>query len=288
MYPGAFEYHRADSVAQALSLLGRFGEQAKLLAGGQSLLPMMKLRLAEPRHLIDIGGIAGLDAINEQGGRIRIGALARHDAVASSDLLRRRLPLLAECAAEIGDLQVRNMGTLGGSLVHADPGADYPAAVLALEGEIVVEGPGGRRTLKAEQFFLDLMTTALKPAEMLVEVNFAPLSARTGGAYVKHRQPASGFALVGVAAVVGLNQGGAVERCRVGVTGLAAAPFRALAVEQALTGKTPDARSLADAASHAADGKDALSDIHASADFRAELARVHTQRALEKAVERAR
>jgi carbon-monoxide dehydrogenase medium subunit len=281
MYPASFEYHRATSVKDALAMLQKFGDDAKLLAGGHSLIPMMKLRLAQPAHLIDIGAIGELAQIREQGGKIVVGAGATHDQVERSDVVRSRLGLLAECAAQIGDVQVRNRGTFGGSLAHADPAADYPAAVLALEAELTVEGPGGARTIKAEEFFVDLLTTAVGAGEILTRAAFAPLGQRTGYAYLKHRQPASGFALVGVAAVVTLDAKGNCERVRVGVTGLGPKAFRAKGVEAALTGKAPQA--IAEAGGKAAEGIEALDDIHASAEFRAELARVYTARALERA-----
>ena len=286
MFPASFEYHRAGSVKEALSMLQQYGDDGKLLAGGHSLIPMMKLRLAQPAHLVDIGGIRELASIREEGGKVVIGGLATHHAVETSDVVRAKLGMLAECASVIGDIQVRNRGTMGGSLAHADPAADYPAAVLALEGEIKIEGTGGSRTVKADEFFLDLMTTAVKPGEMLTQVAFAPVPAGAGFIYVKHRQPASGFAMVGIAALVTLDKKGNFDRVRVGVTGLGPKPFRAKAVESALQGK--NAQAIAGAAAHAADGIDALSDIHAAADFRAELARVYTRRALETAAKNAK
>jgi carbon-monoxide dehydrogenase medium subunit len=286
MYPAPFEYHRAASVKDALAMLARFGDDAKLLAGGHSLIPMMKLRLAQPAHLIDIGGIRELAQIREDGGKIVIGGLATHHQVETSPIVGSKLKMLAECAAVIGDVQVRNRGTIGGSLAHSDPAADYPAAVLALEAEMRVEGNGGARTIKAEEFFIDLMTTAVQHGEMLTHVSIAPIAAGAGAAYLKHRQPASGFATVGVAAIVALDAHGQCARVRVGITGLGPKAFRARAVEAALTGKAPAA--IKEAAAHAADGIDALSDIHAAADFRSELARVYTRRALEQAVARAK
>ena len=286
MYPAPFEYHRAASVKDALAMLTRFGDDAKLLAGGHSLIPMMKLRLAQPAHLIDIGGIRDLAQIREDGGRIVIGGLANHHQVETSAIVKSKLGVLAECAALIGDVQVRNRGTIGGSLAHSDPAADYPAAILALEAEMRVEGSGGARTIKAEEFFIDLMTTAVQHGQILTHISFAPLPARTGGAYLKHRQPASGFATVGVAALVTLDPNGNCARVSVGITGLGPKAFRAKGVEAALTGKGPAA--IKDAAARAADGIDALSDIHAGADFRSELARVYTRRALEQAVARAK
>jgi len=286
MYPSEFEYHRAASVKEALAMLSRYGEDGKLIAGGHSLIPIMKLRLAQPAHLVDISGVRELASIREVDGKIVIGAMATHRAVETSPVVRAKLGLLAESAALIGDIQVRNRGTIGGSIAHADPAADYPAAILALEGEIKIEGAAGARVVKADDFFLDLMTTAVHPGEIVTQIAFAPIPAGRGFAYLKHRQPASGFAMVGVAALVALGKSGACETVRVGITGLGAKPFRAKAVEAALAGKAP-AQAIA-AAAHAADGIDALADIHASAEFRAELARVYTRRALEAALARAR
>jgi carbon-monoxide dehydrogenase medium subunit len=287
MYPASFEYHRASSVKEALAMLSQYGGDAKLLAGGHSLVPMMKLRLAQPAHLIDIGPIRELATVSESAGKIVVGGLTTHHEVEINPTVRAKLGLLAQAAAMIGDVQVRNRGTLGGSLVHADPAADYPAAVLALEGEITIEGAGGSRVVKAADFFLDLMTTAVGEGEILTRVTFAPIPAGCGFAYAKHRQPASGFAIVGVAALVALDKSGNCATVRVGVTGLAAKPFRARAVEDALEGK-PAAETIGAAAAHAADGIDAMADIHASAEFRAELARVYTRRALEAATAHAK
>jgi len=268
-------------------MLGQYGDDAKLLAGGHSLLPMMKLRLAQPAHLIDISALGELSGIREEGGKIVIGSATVHDSVASSDLIGKKIGLLAECAAAIGDVQVRNRGTIGGSLTHSDPAADYPAAVMALEGEMTLQSATGSRVVKAADFFVDLLTSAVQPGEILTKVSFAPLPPRTGYIYLKHRQPASGFAMVGVAVAITVDSKGNVANVRVAVTGLAAKVFRAAAVESAITGKKPDAATIAAAAAHAADGADPLADIHAAADFRAELARVYTARALEQAVVRA-
>jgi carbon-monoxide dehydrogenase medium subunit len=246
----------------------------------------MKLRLAQTAHLIDLCGIRELAFVREDAGKIAIGAATTHNQLETSELVRAELGLLAECAAAIGDVQVRNRGTIGGSLAHADPAADYPAGVLALEAEIKLESASGTRSVKASDFFLDLLTTAIKPGEILTQVSFAPQAAGTGHAYVKHPQPASGFAIVGVAAMLKLDARGNCESARVAVTGLGAKAFRARAVEAALAGKAPSAEAIATAASHAADGADPMSDIHASADFRAELARVYTRRALEQALAR--
>jgi aerobic carbon-monoxide dehydrogenase medium subunit len=285
MFPASFEYHRASSVKDALALLTQFGDDAKILSGGHSLLPMMKLRLAQPAHIVDIGAVRELAQIKEEGGHIVIGGLATHHAVETSPIVRAKTPILSECAALIGDIQVRNRGTIGGSLAHADPAADYPAAALALEAEMTLENSAGSRTVKAEDFFLDLLTTAVKPGEILTQVSVAPLAPGTGAIYLKHRHPASGFATVGVAVIVTLK-GANFDKVRVGITGLGAKAFRASNVEKALAGRAVD--GIAEAASHAPDGVDATSDTYASGEFRAELARVYTRRALEQAAARAK
>jgi carbon-monoxide dehydrogenase medium subunit len=280
MYPANFDYKRPSTVDEAIALLTKHGDDAKLLAGGHSLIPAMKLRLAQPKVVVDIGRIANLSYIREAGASIAICAMTTHQEIEASKLLRDRSPLLADVAAHIGDVQVRNKGTIGGSLAHADPAADYPAAILALDAEIDLAGPRGTRTVKAGAFFVDLLQTAIAPDEILVEIR-VPATAKTV-AYVKTEQKASGFALAGVAVVIGA--GGV----RVGVTGIAAKAYRATAVEQALAGqKTPAAAAIALAASHAADGVEPLGDIHASPEFRAHLAQVNTKRAIEQALARA-
>jgi carbon-monoxide dehydrogenase medium subunit len=247
---------------------------------------MMKLRLAAPRFVIDLGKIRGLDSIREENGALVIGAMTTHAEVESSALLREKCPLLCEAAAEIGDVQVRNRGTLGGSLAHADPAADYPAAILALDAEIVASNSSGTRRIPAASFFQDLLTTALRPGEILTEVRIPAWKPFTGSAYRKLHQPASGFAIVGVAAKVVLGKG-KIEQCAVGVTGVGPKAYRAAAVEKALAGKKPSAKLLADASGNAARGTEILSDLHASRDYRREMASVFVRRALERAVERA-
>ena len=279
MYSANFDYHRPSTLDEAIALLSRHGDDAKLLAGGHSLIPAMKLRLARPKVVVDIARITTLSYIREAGGRVAIGAMTTHQEVESSPLLRSKCPLLPETAAVIGDMQVRNKGTIGGSLAHADPAADYPAAILALDAEIEAAGPRGRRTIHAADFFVDLLQTALAPDEILVEIRVGATGPKV--AYVKTEQKASGFALAGVAAVVG------ADGVRVGITGVAAKVYRAAAVEQALRGQaSPKAEAIALAAMRAADGVEPLSDIHASAAFRAHLAQVNTRRALERALGR--
>jgi len=287
MIPAAFEYFAPQSVKEAIGLLERHGDDAKVLAGGHSLLPIMKLRLAQPKIVVDIGRIGGLDGIKADGQMIAIGALATHDAVEHSAVLKEKCPLMPETAAVIGDMQVRNRGTLGGSLAHADPAADYPASVLALGAEIVVSGPQGNRTIPAGTFFVDLLTTALKPVELITEVRVPVLARGTGAAYMKHPHPASGYAVVGVAAVVTLS-GGKCERAAVGITGVAGKAYRAEAVERALIGRALDEATIAGAAAHAASGVEAQGDLYASPQFRAHLATVYTKRAVLQAASRAK
>ena len=287
MIPAQFEYHAPTSIAEALRLLRTYGSDARLLAGGHSLLPMMKFRLATPAHLIDLGRIAGLRAITAEGGQVAIGAMTTHWMIESSALLRQKVPLLPETAATIGDLQVRNAGTIGGSLAHADPAADYPAAILVLEAEMVAEGAGGRRTIAATDFFTGLYGTALGPDEILVEVRVPALAPRTGTAYLKFPHPASGFAVVGVAALVTLDAKGRCERARIGVTGVAPVAYRARAVEDRLSEQPLTAEKVAAAAEGASDGVDANADIFASAEYRRHLAIVFTKRAVQKALQQA-
>jgi len=279
MHAAPFDYTRPSTVDEAIALLSRHGEDAKVLAGGHSLIPAMKLRLAQPKVVVDIGRITGLSYVREAGGRVAIGAMTTHADIEASRLLRQKCPLLPETAGHIGDVQVRNKGTIGGSLVHADPAADYPAAILALDAEIDLAGPRGRRTVAAADFFVDLLQTAILADEILTEIRVPITPASV--AYEKTEQKASGFALAGVAVVM------TADDLRVGVTGVAARPYRAAAVEQALRGRRqPSPEAIEQAAAHAADGIDPLSDIHASAEFRAHLASVNTRRAIRRALDR--
>jgi carbon-monoxide dehydrogenase medium subunit len=288
MIPSPFEYIAPTTLQEAISLLSTHKDEAKVLAGGHSLLPMMKLRLAAPAYLIDLGRIPNLAYVRDNGARIQIGPMTTHFMVESSDMLRQRLTALAEAAGTVGDVQVRNRGTIGGSLAHADPAGDLPAVMQMAEAQLRLIGPGGERTVPAEQFFVDLLTTALGPDELLAEIHLDVPPARTGTAYMKVFQKASGFAIVGVAARVTLGADGRVcQMARVGITGVAAKSFRARGVEQALEGKAVDEAAISAAAEHASEGVDALSDLHASADYRLALARVYTKRALLRALTRA-
>ncbi len=285
MYPAPFEYVAASSVEEAIGLLQQ-NEDAKILAGGHSLLPMMKLRLATPSLLVDIGRIPGLSNV-QVNGNITIGPLATYASLIDSEALARACPLIGEAAAEVGDMQVRNRGTIGGSAAHADPASDMPAVLLALNATFTAQGPNGTRTIPASDFFQGLMTTALDEHEVLTGISIPALPAGTGTAYAKFKNPASGYAIVGVAAVVTLS-GGTVSDVRVGITGAGSSAVRAAAVENALRGTSGDEAAIAAAAAHAAGGIDLIGDIHASEEYRAHLATVFTRRALTKAIERAR
>ena len=282
MIPGSFEYFAPTALDEALSLLQEHGDDAKVLAGGHSLIPTMKLRLAEPAVIIDIGRIGGLKGISESDGKLVIGALTTHHELESSDLVQQRVPLLAQTAAEIGDVQVRNKGTIGGSLAHADPAADWPAAILALDADIQIAGPNGERTVKATDFFQGLYETDLGDDEILTAIHVSIPDANTKGTYLKLHQVASGFALAGVAVVL-TKSGDTCQSVAVGITGVSDAPYRASSVESDLTGAALTAENIAAAAEKAVDGIDALEDIHASQAYRQNLAKVYTRRAIESA-----
>jgi carbon-monoxide dehydrogenase medium subunit len=281
--PTLFDYQRATSLDDAIAKLGSAPAGAKLVAGGHSLIPLMKLRLSEPQLLIDISRIGELSGIREKDGKIEIGAGTVHAEVAGSQVLRDACPIIAETAAEIGDPQVRNKGTLGGSLAHADPSADYPPTMIALDAEIHLKGPQGWRMVKATEFFIDLFTVDLAPNEIIAGVRFAPV--RTA-AYAKLHQRASHFAIVGVAAALNV-QAGAIQSARIGLTGAISHAVRLTNVEQALQGKEATAATIEAAASVAGSDVEGLnSDIHASADYRRAMIGVFTKRALEKALAR--
>ncbi|MGE5136597.1 MAG: FAD binding domain-containing protein [Gemmatimonadota bacterium] len=271
MIPNQFDYLRAQSVDEALSLLASHGGEAKLLAGGMSLLPLMKLRLASPAAVIDVRGLPELTGLTEADGVLRIGAGVRHRDLERSELVRRAAPLLATAAATIGDAQVRARGTIGGSLAHADPAADLPAVMLALEATLILRGPGGTREVAAGDFFLDLWETALAPGELVTEVRVPSTEGRPHG-FIKFRQRSQDWAIVG-AAVVGGGEP------RVALVNMGMTPLRAGAVEAALAAGAPPA----EAAAHADEGTSPVSDLHADAGYRRHLSRVLVRRALEAA-----
>ncbi len=286
MFPSQFDYQRANSVQDAVALLSK-NPDAKVIAGGHSLLPAMKLRLATPPMLIDISRIKDLSGIKSSASGTTIGALTTHTEIAASEIVMRDLPVLADAAAIIGDMQVRNVGTIGGSLSHADPAADYPAVMLALGATFKVVGPKGERMIKADDFFVDLFTTALQADEILVEVQVPTFPEHSACAYAKHAHPASGFAVAGVAAVIWTSgKGGTISKANVAVTGATAKAQHLKATEAALGNAKMDEATLRAAADKAKDGLDCLSDHYASAEYRAHLASVLARRALMKSVER--
>lgn len=287
MYAAPFEYHAPTSVAAAVALLEKLGDEAKIVSGSQSLVPLMKLRLSTPKHLIDLRKVPGLASIGESSGALVIGGMATHHAIGANELVRRKLPMMAEAAGNIGDAQVRNMGTIGGSLSHADPSADWPAVLLALDASVQVAGPRGERSVKMDQLILGPLTTALQAGEILTQVRVPLPSGRHGGAYEKLPHPASRFAVVGVAAEIFLDGRGAVQSSRIAITGLGPKARRAAQVEQALQGKAPDAPGLEAAAARAAEGFELRDDLLGSAAYKANLAAVYTERALRRAVSRA-
>ena len=286
MFSTNFDYYRPTTVAEAVKLLSA-NENAKILAGGHSLIPAMKYRLAQPSALIDIGRIKELSGIKVDGGKLVIGAMTTHDAIANSADVKTHCPLLAEVAAKIGDQMIRNRGTIGGSLVHADPAADYPPNLLALGGSVTAIGPKGTRTIDLKSFWTDLFTTALNADEVLTSVSVNATGKGTGAAYADFQNPASGYIVVGASAVFTLS-GGKVSKCSLVIGGATPNPVHASAAEAALTGKAPTAENIAAAADMAAGAiSDPMSDVYASAEYRLHLAKVLSKRALTEAAKRA-
>jgi aerobic carbon-monoxide dehydrogenase medium subunit len=286
MYPAAFEYHAPGSVQEAIGLLGKL-DDAKILAGGHSLVPMMKLRLAQPKHLIDLRKVPGLTGIKEDGNTIAIGAMTTHWDVESSKLLQAKCPVVSDTAKIIGDPAVRNKGTIGGSLAHADPAADMPATVIALGAEFVCQGAKNKRTVKVDDWFQGLMATALGEDELLVEIRVPVLAAGTGSAYMKFAHPASRFAIVGAAAVITVDKQGTCTKAGVGITGAGTKAVRAKGVEAGLVGKRLDAATIEAAAAKAADGVDVQADLQGSVEYKSHLCRVFARRAVEAALKNA-
>jgi carbon-monoxide dehydrogenase medium subunit len=285
MIPPSFDYHAPLTLPDALKLLGQYGDEAKVLSGGQSLLPLLKMRLASPGHVVDIGRIPGLDYIKEDGGFLKIGALVREAALEASDLVRTKYPILVDTASVVADPLVRNLATVAGNLAHADPANDHPATMLALGAEVVATGPKGARTIPVTGFFKGLFTTVLEPNEILTEIKIPVPPARSGGAYVKLERKVGDFATAGAAAFVVLGAGGAFERVGLGLTNAGSVPIKATAAEQYLTGKKADA--IAEAARLAAQAASPSADRRGAVDYKKEMARVLTTRALTKALERA-
>jgi aerobic carbon-monoxide dehydrogenase medium subunit len=287
MYPAAFEYHAPATVKDALKLLGKL-DDAKILAGGHSLVPMMKLRLAQPKNIIDLRKVTTLSGIKEEKSVITVGAMTTHWEVESSQALKAKAPVVSETAAVIGDPAVRNKGTIGGSLAHADPAADMPATAIALGFEFVCEGAKGKRTVKVDDWFQGLMATALKDSELLTQIRIPVWPAGSGAAYMKFPHPASRFAVVGVCAAVTLDKNGTCTKASVGVTGAGTKAVRAKGVEAGLVGKQLDAATIEAAAQKAAEGVDVQADLQGSVEYKSHLCRVFARRAIDAAVKRAR
>lgn len=287
MFPASFGYVAPRSIEEALQLLDRHGEEAKLLAGGHSLVPAMKLRLAAPRTLIDLGTVPGLSGVRIAGDRIVIGALTVHADVAAADLVRRHLAGLAEAAAVIGDVQVRNRGTIGGSVAHADPAADFPVILSALDASFVLRSSKGNRTVAAADFFVDFYATAMAPNEILTEIVVPLPAAGTGTAYAKLAHPASGYVVVSAAACITRQPSGSCAVARISLGGVGSGPVRASAAEKELQGKPLDSQTIEAAAARAAQESDPVDDSYAGADYKRNMATVLTRRALESALQRA-
>ena len=289
MIPASFEYHAPTSLPEAIGLLGKLGqagEEAKILSGGQSLLPLLKLRFARPGHLIDINRIPGLDYLKEEGGVLRIGALVREAALEASPVVRAKYPILIDTAAVIADPIVRNQATVCGNLAHGDPANDHPATMLALGAEVVATGPKGARTIPVKQFFTAVFTTALESKEVLTEIRIPAPPPGSGGAYVKLERKVGDFATAGAAAFLVIG-GGVIEAAGVGLTNLGPTPIKATDAEQFLKGKKPDAATFAEAAKRAAAATAPNPDRRGTVEYKQNMARVLTQRALTKAAQRA-
>jgi carbon-monoxide dehydrogenase medium subunit len=288
MIPSSFDYHAPGDLAEAVALLGRLGDDAKVLSGGQSLLPLLKLRLGAAGHLVDINRIPGLEFVREEGGVVRIGGRTREAEIERSELIRTKLPLLADAAAVVADPLVRNLATLGGNLAHGDPANDHPAAMLALGAEIVATGPDGERTIPIDDFFTGLFQTALAPAEILTEIRIPLPPARSGGAYRKLERKVGDFATAAAAAQLTLGTGGEVAAAGIALTNAAPKPARAAEAEAFLVGGPATPERFAEAARLAAAAAQPSADRRGSVEYKREMARVLTARALERAARRAR
>jgi aerobic carbon-monoxide dehydrogenase medium subunit len=286
MIPAAFEYHRPSTLQDAVALLGRLGEGAKVLAGGQSLIPLMKLRLASPRHVIDINRIAGLGTIAEKDGALVIGALVRESELETSDVVRRRFPILADACQVVADPIVRNLATVGGNLAHGDPANDHPAVMLALEAEVVALGPTGARRIPVSGFFTGPLETALKPGEILTEIRIPLPPPRSGGAYLKLERKVGDFATAAVAVQLTVGDNGACARAGIGLTNVGPTPIKAQRAEGLLRGQRLDDATIREAARAAAADSDPSEDLRGSVEYKRDLVRVLTIRAIRRALER--
>ncbi len=288
MIPAPFDYHAPQTLEEAFALLAEHRDDAKILSGGQSLLPLLKLRLGAAGHLIDIGRIPGLEYIREEDGVLKIGGRTRESALERSAVIRTKYPLLSDTAAVIADPLVRNLATVGGNLAHGDPANDHPATMLALRAEVVATGPNGSRTIAIDDFFHGLFATALEPEEILTEIRIPQPPPRSGGAYVKFERKVGDFAIAAAAVQVTLAAGGEVERIGIALTNAGPTAIRAAEAEQLLTGKAPDDELIADAARRAAAAASPSADRRGAIEYKRNMARVLTARALHKAIQRVR
>jgi aerobic carbon-monoxide dehydrogenase medium subunit len=284
MIPGSFEYYAPTTLSDAVQYLCAHRDEVKILSGGQSLLPLMKMRLSKPGYIVDIGRIPGLDTITEDGNHLIIGALLTHAQIEDSDLLKNKCPLLPQTATTIADIQVRNCGTIGGSIAHADPAGDWPPAILVLDAEIKVVGPNGERWVKCDDFFLGLMTSVLEPDEVVTAIK-VPVTGNDKTAYLKAAPRSSGFAVVGVAVSMALESSGVCGRIALGITGITDKAFRAKRVETMLTGKKLDTQLIEAAAAEATRNIDVIEDINGSSEYRAHLTHVYVARAIQAAMQ---
>ncbi len=287
MIPAPFEYSSPNTLAEAIALLKQHGPDAKILAGGQSLIPLMKLRMAQPKHLVDINGIRDLSYIRESDGHLTIGALTREADLEASDLVRTKYPIIADTAAVIADPLVRNMATVGGNIAHADPANDHPATMLALGSQVVATGPKGTRTIPLANFFTGLFTTALNPDEILTELRIPAPPPGSGGAYLKVERKVGDFAAAAVAVQVTL-EGNRIARAGIGLTNVGQTPIKATRAEKALVGKNADDKTVDDAARIASNECEPNDDLRGSVEYKRDLVRVLTARALRLAISRAK
>ena len=286
MIPPVFEYLNPNQLSEAISLLQKHGEDAKILAGGHSLIPAMKLRFALPEYLIDISGIEGMDYLREEGGQLRIGAMTRESSLEESELISEKYPLLLDTVKMIADPQVRNMATVGGNLAHGDPANDHPATMIALRATVMVEGPKGSREIGIDDFFPEFFTTAMDPNEILTEIRIPTPPSKSGGAYLKIERKVGDFATAAVACQLCFDAAGAIEQIGIGLTNVGQTPIRSTKAEDLLRGETPNDNLLQEAGLLAADDSDPADDLRGSAGYKKALVNELTQRAIRISIER--
>ena len=287
MIPPSFEYLTPSKISDAIAMLQKHGEEAKILAGGHSLIPAMRLRLSEPGYLIDISGIQGLDYILEESGQLRIGAMTREASLEESQIVREKYPLLLDTAKMIADPSVRNLATVGGNLAHGDPANDHPATMLALGANVVVEGPNGSREIGIDDFFPDFFTTALEPEEILTEIRIPSPPSGSGGAYLKIERKVGDYAAAAVACQLNIDSGGSIQKIGIGLTNVGSTPIRASSAEQLLQGKNPDENMIAEAGRLSAADSEPMEDLRGSAEYKRALVNELTQRAIKLSLQRA-